>query len=79
MKIVAMMKRIVPEFKSENSVYEELDNLNAAASNNAAELDSNLATEEKYPVVEKDFQKKSRIVYSNKKGFPIGKKFSLIH
>ena len=75
------MKRIVPEFKSENSVYEELDNLNAAATDNAAELSSKTADKEKekYPVAEKDFQKKSRIVYSNKKGFPIGKKFSLIH
>ncbi|MBR4266577.1 MAG: polysaccharide biosynthesis protein [Bacteroidales bacterium] len=74
MKIVAMMKKIVPEFKSENSIYEELDSLVSLSTENVAEINS-----------ENELQKskaktdKSQIVYSDKNVFPIGKKFSLIH
>jgi len=77
MKIVAMMKRIVPEFKSENSIYEELDTLNTITDNQAEIKSENKSKNEsnKY----ENAMHKNQIVYSNKKVFPIGKKFSLIH
>ena len=77
MKIVAMMKRIVPEFKSENSIYEELDTLNTIT-DNQAEIKSENKTKNESNKYE-NAMRKNQIVYSNKKVFPIGKKFSLIH
>ena len=77
MKIVAMMKRIVPEFKSENSIYEELDTLNTIT-DNQAEIKSEIKSKNESNKYENAMHK-NQIVYSNKKVFPIGKKFSLIH
>lgn len=73
MKIVAMMKKIVPEFKSENSIYEELDVLSEISSNQAE-----VARQEPKPERKID-KEKSQIVYTNKNVYPIGKKFSLLH
>ena len=80
MKIVSMMKRIVPEFKSENSIYEELDNVKKQE--NSAELSSNNDYETKQPAIDENGhlpQDFDTSIYTKNKSFQIGKKFSLLH
>ena len=80
MKIVSMMKRIVPEFKSENSIYEELDNVKKQE--NSAELSSNNDYEIKQPAIDENGhlpQDFDTSIYTKNKSFQIGKKFSLLH
>lgn len=73
-KIVGKMKQIVPEFKSENSIYEELDN-RTITEENVAELDSQTTTtvetqEPKQPTI--------KVLDINKKPIPISQKFALL-
>ncbi|MCQ2252423.1 MAG: polysaccharide biosynthesis protein [Bacteroidales bacterium] len=67
MKIVAMMKKIVPEFKSENSIYAALDN--------ASNIEDNVA--EIVAESRHDFQKPSTTQKSNS-AYSISKKFALM-
>ena len=71
-KIVGMMKRIVPEFKSENSVYEVLDT-NRTTESNAAEISEETA--------KKSINGSKPQIFvngTNGSSVSIGKKFSLM-
>ncbi|MCQ2973939.1 MAG: polysaccharide biosynthesis protein [Bacteroidales bacterium] len=72
-RIVAKMKQIVPEFKSENSIYEELDTLTDTVENQAEIskdkiVDNNNSTK----------NNSNQIVFGLKNSVSIGKKFSLV-
>lgn len=71
-KIVGMMKRIVPEFKSENSVYEVLDN-NREQDCNTAEISQN-----NKELPKNQNHKTNQVFLNNSTVVSIGKKFSLM-
>ncbi len=74
-KIVAKMKQIVPEFKSENSIYEELDN-QTTINTNIAEINNEKSTEE--DLSQQNLKQPMVSVIGSKNTMSIGKKFTLI-